>query len=917
MTDVRSRALPPDEWPDGVLGTKLVVPLPRWQIVSRPRLLDLLDAGTQGPLTLLSASPGAGKTVLLASWVTAGHPPGPVAWVTVDPGDDPSRFWAHVLAALQGTGAPPPEGLLAGLDWSRGFGERFLSLLVNGLAELAGQVVLVLDDLHEATDPAVATELRFLLRHAPPQLRLVVATRADPALPLHRLRVDGQLTEIRAAELAFTPTEAGELLAGIGVDLPDGAIESLWTRTEGWAAGLRLAGLSLRGHPEPDRFVADFAGDDRAVAGYLLQEVLARQPSEVQEFLLRTCVAERLCGSLADALTGGSDGERVLAWLERDHVFTTGLGPSRSWYRYHPLFAELLRAELRHSRLEEIPELHRRAAAWHAANGLVAEAVHYALAGGDADTAAGLLGAHWLAMLADGRAATLRDLLGRLPVDQLRADSELVMVAAVSRLALGELDHADTWLRLADDAEPPRARRPRSEATRSLARLLRARPNGDAGEALLAAGELLAPSGGRERLAGEEDQRALVLFVLGATELWSVKLDDAAGHLEEGIAVAGRAGRDYLAFAATGQLALLEAVRGRLGRAERLGREAADLARRSGWSSSPEVACAELALAWVAYHRDDLAAALEALGRGARAAHAAHDQAVLLAVAIAEARLAANGAREDAVHGVACLRDALRESAAAGWWPPRLLTAAARPAEVRLLLASGDEAAAEALLGGDGTGPGTRADSVEAAERPAVETVLLARLWLVRGDPAGAAGVLAPVLGNQVPVRSPSTLIEAWLLDAVAHRKLAEHEAAARSLERALDLAAPEGYRRVFVEGGGPVRALLADHLHRHTAQPMLVKTLLDGLLSQVTAPAAPLAAGSAAPATAAMVERLSEREQVVLRYLPSMLSAGEIAAELYVSVNTVKTHIKSIYRKLDTNRRWDAVRRARQLHLL
>ena len=908
MTNLRSGATHPEVRSEGLLATKLVAPLPRWQPVPRLRLLRLLEAGTRGPLTVLAAPPGAGKTTLLASWMLGGHPPGPVAWVTVDRGDhDPTRFWAHVVAALRSSGAAPPDGLLAGLgpptlDAAQGF----LAMLVNGLAELPGPVVLVLDDLHEATGPAVAAGLQFVLQHAPPQVRLVVATRADPPLSLHRLRVAGQLTEIRAAELAFTPAEAGELLAGLGVGLPDVELETLWKRTEGWVAGLRLAALSLRDHPDPGRFVAEFAGDDHAVAGYLVEEVLARQPPEVQEFLLRTCVADRLCGGLADALTDRRDGERMLALLEHDHAFTTGLGPGRSWYRYHPLFAELLRAELRHRWPEDVPELHRRAAEWHAANGLVEEAVDHALAGRDSDGAAGLLAAHGFAILLDGRARTLRKLLERLPVGKVRADRELAVVAGAGRLALGELEEADAWLEAADAAKPAGTPQPRPEGAGSLVRLLRARLHGDVDGVVSAAHRLLAPPPGAEWGEGvpDADRRALVLSILGAAELWSAQLDDAAAHLEESRALAEHGGREYLALDAVGHLALLEAVRGRFAHAHRLGREAAGVVERRGWSASAPAACGELALAWVAYCRDDPAGAFGALERAGRAARAGRDRPVVLAVVLAEARLAAGGSRQDAVDGLALLRAALAE--VAGWRLPRLLAAAARPAEARLLLAAGDETGVAGLLGGGDTG-----------ERPFAETLILARLQLARGDPAAAAGILAPLHGGQAPAPCPATLIEAWLLDAVAHRRLADHTAAAESLERALALAATEGYPRMFIEGGAPVRALLADHLHRGTAHRALAEALLEGLLSQMTGPVASVGGGSLPPAVPVLVESLSEREHVVLRYLPSMLSAGEIAAELYVSVNTVKTHIKSIYRKLDANRRWDAVRRARALHLL
>jgi LuxR family transcriptional regulator, maltose regulon positive regulatory protein len=812
-----------------LLATKLVVPRPRWPPVERTRLYDLLQTGTKGPLTLVAGPPGAGKTILLASWVAGGRPPGPVAWVTVDPDDqDPARFWGHVLAALGQTGACPPDGLLAHLEPSPGVDQRFLVSLVNGLDELPEPVVLVLDDLHEAGGPAMTAGLQFVLRHAPPQLRLVLATRVDPALSLHRLRVAGRLTELRAADLAFLRPEAEELLAGLGIGLEDSELERLLERTEGWAAGLRLAALSLGECGDPGRFVDDFAGDDRAVAGYLFEEVLARQPSQVQEFLLRTCVVERVCGELAGALVSSGDGERTLARLERDQVFTAAVGPARTWYRYHPLFAELLRAELRHRWPREVPELHRRASAWFGAKGLVAEAVGHALDAGDPDAAAALLAEHWLELVVGGRAAMLLGLLRRLPVDRLRASRQLAAIMAVSLLELGELDEAGAWLDPAVTAAPDAGAPDAGVAdawvadawvAENLAHLLRARLLGDLDGARSTARRLLAPSGGPGRLAGNESLRALVVSVLGAAELWGGQLDTAAALLDEGRARATRSGRAYLVLGATGLRALQEAGNGRLGRAERLGRTAADVAGRHGWAARSPAAAGQLALAWVAYHRDDPVGAFEALERA--------DQA-----------------------------------------------AAGRDPQV------GREASA-----------------------------LRARL-------AAPPGSLPRHDGGQGAATLPAQ-IEACLRDAVTRRRQHDHKGAHRRLERALELAAPEGYRRVFVESGAPVRALLVDHLHADTTQRPFVTALLEGLLSQVPAPVGPRATGGGLEALAMPVESLSDREQVVLRYLSSMLSAGEIADELYVSINTVKTHIKSIYRKLDTNRRWDAVRRARQLRLL
>jgi LuxR family maltose regulon positive regulatory protein len=877
-----------------LLTSKLTAPVPRWRPVIRQRLHGLLDEGVQGPLTLLAAPAGYGKTMLLTSWATEGRRPGPVVWVRAGPGDhQPSRFWAHVLAAVRGAGVVPPGGLLDGLNPRAEIGDAFLRPFVGGLFELDGPVVLILDDLHEATGQAVVSQLRFLLRHAPPQLRLVLSSRADPPLALHRLRVAGQLAELREAELAFTLDEAGALLADHGVELSGADLETLWRRTEGWAAGLRLAALSLRAHPQPGRFVADLAGDDRAIAGYLVEEVLAAQPPELRAFLLRTAVADRLCGGLADALTGRSDGARVLARLEREHVFTSAVGPSRTWYRYHPLFAELLRAELGYEHAAELPELHRRAAGWHAGNGRPVAAVRHALAAGEVDGAAALLVAGWAPMLAEGQAAVLAELLSRLPGELVRTTPELAVLTALSRLAVGELEEADAWLGLAAAAEPRFAGEP--SVAMHLVRLYRARLVGDVADAGPAVRVLLAPAAG---VAAGDDHRTLALALLGAAQLWSGQLDDAAGTLERARADAGRRGRDVIALAVTAHLALLEAVRGGLGRAEELARQASEHARGVDWSASPQLACADLALAVCAYHRDDLAAAVAALDR-VRAEALAGDRPVRLAAAVLAAWLAAGGGAGDAETALARLDDAV--GATAGRLP-RLLRAAARAGRAKLLAALGDEAPAAALDPDDG-------------RRAPVEAVVSARLQLAGGDPAAAVRTLAPLLpgGPGEPPELPLA-IEACLVDAMASQELADHAAAVRSMRLALDLAAAEGYRRVFVEGGTPVRVLLADHLHWDSTHHRLVGSLLERLRT-ATPPAG--RAGGRALAPPPLVVPLSEREQVVLRYLSSRLSAGEIADELYVSLNTVKTHIKSIYRKLDTNRRWDAVKRARQLQLL
>jgi LuxR family maltose regulon positive regulatory protein len=386
-----------------LLASKLVAPSVPGRVVERPRLFELLDAGVERPVTLVAAPAGSGKTMLLTSWMSAVSPPGPVAWLSLDQGDnDPVRFWAYLLAALCRSGALPADSDLRALVPSPQGDDTLASMLLHGLEELTSPVVLMLDDVHELTEPRVLDGIELLLRHAPPRLRLVLSSRADPPLPLHRLLVSGRLTQLRGADLAFTVAEVAELLAEYHYRprLSEEDLAVLQARTEGWAAGLRLAAVSMQHQPDPHRYVMELAGDDRSLAGYLVAEVLEQQPAELRGFLLRTCVVDKLTGELADALTGREDGELILARLERANAFVVALGSRREWYRYHPLFAELLRYELRREAPHEVPELRRRAARWYAGHGLLADAIQQAGMVGDWGSAAG-----YLEQAAEGAAA--------------------------------------------------------------------------------------------------------------------------------------------------------------------------------------------------------------------------------------------------------------------------------------------------------------------------------------------------------------------------------------------------------------------------------------------------------------------------------------------------------------------------------
>src|SRR5215216_6152054 len=463
----RPRPDRPDQPPTAEVGTalletKLTPPSTAFRQVIRSRLFDLLDAGTEQLLTLVSAPAGAGKTTLLASWSSSRRPPGPVAWLSLDAGDnDAARFWAYVLAALCQSGAVPRDGALRRLAPQPGSKQSFLPLLVSGLAELSTPVVLVLDDLQDITDAAVLHGLELLLRHAPSQLRLVLATRFDPPLPMQRLRVSGRLAQVRAADLAFTVPEAADLLAESQGQpmLSEEDVALLQARTEGWAAGLRLAALSLEGQPDPHRFVTQFAGDDKSIADYLTGEVLDRQPEELRTFLLRTCIVDELTGDLADALTGGDDGESMLARLERANGFVTTVGPRRNSYRYHRLFADLLRYELRREAPGQVPRLHRRAAGWYAARGQMLPAMRQALMAGEWRYAADLMARHGPSLILRGDTATLHELVGRLPAELVQADPELTLLGAADRIVRGDSEAAASDLLAAPQGARPSEQR--------------------------------------------------------------------------------------------------------------------------------------------------------------------------------------------------------------------------------------------------------------------------------------------------------------------------------------------------------------------------------------------------------------------------------------------------------------------------
>ena len=877
-----------------LLATKLALPRTSLPQVGRPRLSTLLNAGTQQLLTLVSAPAGAGKTTLLASWSSSRLPPGPVAWLSLDAADnEPGRFWAYLVAALCQSGAVPRDSVLRGLAPLPGSDKRFLPLLVSGLAGLPAPAVLVLDDLQDITDATVLQGLEFLLRHAPPQLRLVLATRADPALSLQRLRLSGQLVQVRAADLAFTVAEVAELLATCEDQPPlsEDDLVLLQARTEGWAAGLRLAALSLKDQPDPHRFVTEFAGDDKSVADYLTTEVLDRQPKELRSFLLRTCIVDELNGDLADALTGGHGGEAMLARLERANGFVTTVGSGRGAYRYHQLFAELLRYELRGAAPTQVGKLHRRASGWYAARGLTVHAIQQALMAKDWRNAADLMAKHGPSLVLGGETAMLYELVGRLPAELVQPDPELALLGAADRIIRGDPDAAAAHLLAASQQAEllSKERRGRFALLLGIVNTALAWQVGDLDQVLVAGEEALA-SQSQVTNGGDDAARAIMLSTVGAAALWAGHLDGAELHLREGLAAALRAGLASQQSACLSQLALVHAMRGELNEAMLCGANAAEIAADQSWSSSVLEASGYLAQAWVHYYRDDLGEATRYADLAA--ASGVGWQAMTLGVMILRARLQrARGDLAGSLDLVAAVRRDLTGARGSAYlWRWLLLT------EAELRSAAGQPQSASAIRKSlDERGP--LADG---------EAVVLARLHLAEGDPAAAAAILAALDGS-APGGFLVVPAEVSLLDAVASDALADHDRAAMSLERALSLAEHGGLRRSFLDVGAPARSLLARYRQRVPTS----WSYLDELL-QASAESAEVTV-----AVPKLIDHLTEREHTVLRYLPSLMTYEEIATDLYVSLNTIKTHAYGIFRKLGVTGRRQAVRTARELHLL
>ena len=844
-------------------------------------------------MTVVSAPPGSGKTVLLRSWISQAGVADSAGWVTVRRGEqDPQQFWLSVLGALRQTasGRVLVQPLTAAPDLD---GWAIAERLLTDLAPLQDRVYLVIDDVHELGQAEAQRQLELLMMRAPEQLRFVLATRHDVRLGLHRLRLEGELAEIRGPDLRFTVAEAEELFDAAGVKLRNPAL--LVERTEGWAAGLRLAALSLAGHPDPGRFAEEFSGTERTVAEYLLAEVLDRQPEPVRRLLLRTSVLERVNGELADLLTGDSGGERVLQDLERANAFVVSLDARRSWFRYHHLFADLLQLELRRTAPGEVAPLHRAAAGWFAGHGYPADAVRHAQAARDWGLAAQLLADSWYSLQLDGQTATTHQLLAGFPAGTRTADAGLAALAAAEELAYGSLEAAERYLGLAERgmASVPDARRAQAQLLLGMTRLVLARQRWNlqavAEEARQLQAMAEAPDAAQPRLG--EELRALALISLGTTEFWAAGKDPER-HLEMGIALARRIGRPFLEFTGLAYQAAVGIYQSFTRAAER-GRQAIGLAERHGWADEPAAGLVYVILGAMPTWQMRPEEAEPWVQRAERVLRAETEPAAVLAMHRARGMLElARGRDADAL---AAFQAA--ERLGGRLTTPHMLLTPTRALLLHTLVRLGDV---------DRVGQAFAGFSERDRDHGEMR-IAAAVLRLAQDDPRAATAAVAPVLDGSAPVVWSAWLVEAFLLEAIAQDVIGDVGAAGRAVERALDLAEPDGVLLWFLLHPAP--GLLQRHARHRTAHPALIADILSLMAGNRPAPPP---AGPSPP-----LEPLSGSELRVLRYLPTHLSAPQIASELYVSHNTVRTHMRHLYTKLGTHRRFEAVERARALGLL
>jgi LuxR family maltose regulon positive regulatory protein len=910
---------------DALLATKLHVPQSRPDLIPRPRLAERLDEGLAHRLTLLCATAGYGKTVLLADWVRRGRHR--VAWLSLDAGDnDPARFWRHGLAALDQVRPGLAEQVrpLLGPPAPASY-ELLVTALINELAAEpeAGRALLVLDDYHLIDSSAVHTSLGFLLEHQPPGLSLVLTSRTDPPLALARLRGRGQLAELRAADLRFTVDEAVALLqqgvAVSGAVLPEAAVAALVTRTEGWAAGLQLAALSLHGQVDAAGFMAAFTGSHRYVLDYLTEEVLLQQTEQVRTFLLETSVLGRLSGDLCDAVTGRTGSQSLLERVERAGLFLVPLDEVRGWWRYHHLFADLLRARLQQEQPDRAVLLHHNAALWCQEHGLPEDAIGHAVDAGEMTWAARLIEQYADALIyLRGEGPTVQRWLARLPAALIASRPRLLLAQAALADASGHVEEGEIMLDAAERASAQAAGEPfeptvgratsmlvNVPAAIALDRGYLAELRGDASATAAFAAQALA-----ELSEDEWMLKSIATGLLASADWLRGRLAEAEGGFAPSMEGWQAAGQFTMIAWGCHHLGQVQRGQGRLDAAARTCQQALERSAVSGRAPLAVAGPAYVGLAEVAYQRNELGTALDQVTEGV-----ALCRQFVYTAPLASGLATLAWIRQASGDSAGAL-EAIGEAMLAAPVPPGLVNPI--PAQrARLLLAQGDLAAAAGWAQDRGL---TADDEPDYAREPG--HLLLARVLLAQGRPGPALALLDRLHAAAVTQERTGSLVEIGALRALALAAGGQETAAMTVLSEALTLASPQGYVRLFADEGPPMARVLA-WLIAARPEGQAAAGVPPGYLAQLqhacdAEPTGPSRPSGQAPATApGLAEQLTRRELEILEMLATGMSNQAIADQLFVALDTVKKHVSHVLSKLGAANRTAAVTRARELGLI
>jgi len=891
-----------------LLQTKLSIPPVRPDLVARAHLIERIDASLFGRLTLVSAPAGCGKTTLLSEWCAVARTRGvSVAWVSLDAGDNAfERFWTYTVAALQTVHSSCGADLLSILrSSSKPTHESLLTLLINDVVTIPGDVVLILDDYQVIEEQDIHQSLAFLLDHMPDHMHLIIASRRQPPLPLHRWRGRGQIIELRADDLRFSYGETETFLRrSAGLDLSPEQVALLETRTEGWAAGVQMAVLSMQKRSDWDSFLKTFRGTHRHVMDYLLAEVLDSQPADIQTFLLHTSVLSRLCASLCDVIRQRNDSQKILEGLERSNLFTVPLDSERHWYRYHHLFADVLRRRLQAVEPDRVPTLHKRAARWCQSHGFLSEAVDYALASQDFEFAADLLEEIVRPLREEGSITLSLSSLAALPHDVLTARPYLCINYAWMLFFTPQRGDAEEWLQRAEEqieAEPSHAPTHADPHIRTMR-----------GEIAAVRLSINSFSGTIEQSTAYA-QRALALLSEDDTtwrqlvHVWLAAVYREHGDAQKAEQWLTIAQEKYgsLYFRATTNWMVTELERGRLRHAFTIFQQAPERYRTGIGAGSLWVNLEGAAL--IQYEWNNLDAALEHIRVGMDISEKLGDPSGRAYGHLLQARI--HHARGDLPAAVTAFQEMLhwaaQISASHGFQPG--------PAELDMLrtqhwLRSGNLPAVRDWAEQSGLSTEDEADY-----RRLREHLTFARFLLAQGEPERILPLLERI-GQQAESHGRMRdLIEILTLHALALQAAGQMEEAVVKIERALTLGEPEGYIRTFLDEGEPMARLL-QRVAQHTGVPDYSTQLLAAFAADDET--SKLAQASALP-SAALIEPLSERELEVLILLADGMTNREIANALHITVGTVKTHVHNIYGKLQVQNRTAAAARARELNLL